>query len=134
MTSENYNDLSYKIIGAAIEVHRILGPGLMEKIYRSALAYELREMGIKVEEEVLIPLSYKKLLISDMCRADIIVGSQIIVELKATEKDNDLYAKQLLTYLKLSGLKLGLVINFNRLKLKDGISRIINNNGIELPK
>lgn len=134
MTSENYNDLSYKIIGAAIEVHRILGPGLMEKIYRSALAYELREMGIKVEEEVLIPLSYKKLLISDICRADIIVGSQIIVELKATEKDNDLYAKQLLTYLKLSGLKLGLVINFNRLKLKDGISRIINNNGIELPK
>lgn len=134
MTSENYNDLSYKIIGAAIEVHRILGPGLMEKIYRSALAYELREMGIKVEEEVLIPMRYKKLLISDMCRADIIVGSQIIVELKATEKDNDLYAKQLLTYLKLSGLKLGLVINFNRLKLKDGISRIINNNGIELPK
>ena len=106
----------------------------MEKIYRSALAYELREMGIKAEEEVLIPLSYKKLLISDMCRADIIVGNQIIVELKATEKDNDLYAKQLLTYLKLSGLKLGLVINFNRLKLKDGISRIINNNGIELPK
>lgn len=134
MTSENYNDLSYKIIGAAIEVHRILGPGLMEKIYRSALAYELREIGIKAEEEVLIPLSYKKLLISDMCRADIIVGSQIIVELKATEKDNDLSAKQLLTYLKLSGLKLGLVINFNRLKLKDGISRIINNNGIELPK
>ncbi len=134
MTSENHNDLSFKIIGAAIEVHRILGPGVMEKIYRSALAYELREMGIKVEEEVLIPLSYKKLLISDMCRADIIVGSQIIVELKATENDNDLYAKQLLTYLKLSGLKLGLVINFNRLKLKDGISRIINNNGIELPK
>ncbi len=134
MTSENHNDLSFKIIGAAIEVHRILGPGLMEKIYRSALAYELREMGIKAEEEVLIPLSYKKLLISDMCRADIIVGNQIIVELKATEKDNDLYAKQLLTYLKLSGLKLGLVINFNRLKLKDGISRIINNNGIELPK
>ena len=134
MTSENNNDLSFKIIGAAIEVHRILGPGLMEKIYRSALAYELREMGIKAEEEVLIPLSYKKLLISDMCRADIIVGNQIIVELKATEKDNDLYAKQLLTYLKLSGLKLGLVINFNRLKLKDGISRIINNNGIELPK
>ncbi len=132
MNAFNYNDLSYAIIGTAMEVHNNLGPGLLEKVYRHALAYELRAKGYNVDVEVPIALNYKGLHINEACRADIIVNNQIIIELKATETNNGIYAKQLFTYLKLTGLRLGLVINFNQIKLSDGITRVINNDGKEL--
>ena len=118
--------MSHAIIGAAIDVHKILGPGLLEKYYRMALAYELRRRGFKAEEEVSMPFVYKDLVIANACRADIVVNDQIVLELKAREQYSGLYASQLLSYLKLSGLKLGLVFNFNQLKLKDGIERVVN--------
>ena len=126
MTIEDYNRLSENIIAAAIEVHKTLGPGLGEKYYRYALTHELRLRGYKVCEEVGVSFNYKDLCIKEACRVDIIVEDKIILELKATERDNELYASQLLTYLRLTGFKLGLVINFNRIRLVDGIKRVIN--------
>ena len=126
MRKEEYNELSKAIIGSAIEVHKTLGAGLIEKYYGYALAHELKSRGYKVETEKAIPFIYKDLVIKDACRADLIVEDSIIVELKATEIDNTLFAAQLLTDLKMSGMKLGLVLNFNRERLIDGIERVIN--------
>ncbi|MDE6338194.1 MAG: GxxExxY protein [Muribaculaceae bacterium] len=126
MTKEKYNEISKAIIGAAIEVHKTLGAGLIEKYYGYALVHELKLKGYKVETEKYIPFKYKDLIIKDACRADLIVEDSIIVELKATENDNSLYTSQLLTYLKMSNMKLGLVLNFSREKLINGIERVIN--------
>lgn len=121
------NELTREIIGAAIEVHKALGPGLLEKAYQKALSFELRLRGFKVKEEVEVPVKYKGIEIDASFRADIIVEDRIIVELKATEKENPLYSKQLLTYLHFTNKELGLLINFNRPRLSDGIERVINN-------
>lgn len=126
MDNNELNDLTGNIIGAAIEVHRYLGPGLLEHTYRKALLHELRQRGLSAATEVSIPIIYKGELIDAAYRADIIVKNQIILELKSTEKDNPLYLKQLLTYLRLSNKKLGLLINFNRKILKEGIVRVVN--------
>lgn len=126
MESEEYNKLTKGIISAAIEVHKTLGAGLIEKYYRYALAYELKSRGYSVREEVSIPFIYKDLNIKDACRADIIVEDKIILELKASDKDNTLYSSQLYTYLKLTGMHLGLVLNFSRPRLIEGIERVIN--------
>ena len=127
MNEDQLNELSRRIIGAAIEVHRELGPGLLEEAYKVALAFELRSQMLKVDTEVSIPVSYKLIKLNVAYRADIIVEDEIIVELKSTDKDNPLYRKQLYTYLRLRGKRLGLLINFNKELLIDGVTRVVNN-------
>ena len=126
MTIEELNQLSEKIIRSAIAVHKNLGPGLLEQVYKVALAYELRQIGLSVECEVPIPCVYKGIKIDLAYRADIIVEDQIILELKSSEKDNPVFYKQLNTYLRLTNKRLGFLINFNNNKLIDGLKRIIN--------
>ena len=123
---DELNELSRKIIGAAIEVHRYFGPGLLENIYRDALVLELSLRGVKARSEVQIECEYKGHKINVGYRADVIVEDSIVVELKATEKDNPVYLKQLYSYLKLTDTRLGLLINFNRTRLIDGVTRVAN--------
>jgi GxxExxY protein len=121
------NPLTYKIIGAAIEVHRTLGgPGLLESIYESALCHELTLQGLRVQSQVPVEVLYKGVKIRDPLLIDILVEDRVIVEVKATEKDHPIHDVQLLTYLRLTGLRLGLVINFGSRQIKEGIKRVIN--------
>ena len=121
------NKLSSKIIKAAINVHKELGPGLLESVYQSCMIIELKIMDIKVDSEVPVPVEYRGNEITDQgFRIDLLVEDQIIVELKSVEKVKDIHKKQLLTYLKLTDKPLGLLINFNEMLLKNGITRIIN--------
>ncbi|MDE6207912.1 MAG: GxxExxY protein [Muribaculaceae bacterium] len=127
MNENELNELSEKIIGAAIEVHRQLGPGLLEHIYQAALIHELSLRGINAETEVKLPCTYKSVILPVTYRADIVVEKEIILELKSTDCDNKIYFKQLYSYLKLSDKRLGLLINFHRDMLINGITRIVNN-------
>ena len=123
------NDLTYKIRGAIFTVHSELGEGLLESVYESALAYELSEQGFDVKTQVALPVVYKDKVLSDTgFRLDILVEETIIIEIKSVEKLQDVHKKQLLTYLKLSGLPLGILVNFNEVRLEDKVSlvRIIN--------
>lgn len=119
------NALSSKIIGLAIEVHRTLGPGLLESAYQQCLAYEFRRHNIKFILEPQAPVTYKGVTIDCGFRPDMIVENSVIVELKSVEKILSIHEAQLLTYLKISGMRLGLLINFNSKLLKNGITRII---------
>lgn len=121
------NELSNKVIGAAIEVHKQVGPGLLEGIYQKCLAYEIEQLGLKTKTEVTLPLQYKRLEFKDGYRVDLLVEDKLIVELKAVETMLPVFKAQLLSYLKMSGLRLGLLINFNVPHLRDGIRRIVNN-------
>ena len=127
MNENQINALSQEIIGAALEVHRNLGPGLLEHTYQAALICELKLRGIKAESEVEVPFVYKGIKLDTAYRADIIVEDEIILELKSTENDNPLFGKQLLTYLRIYNKRLGLLINFNRERLIDGLKRVVNN-------
>ena len=121
------NALTYKIIGAAIDVHRALGgPGLLESIYESALCHELALQGLKIQSQVPVEVRYKDARIRAPLMLDILVENRIIIEVKATEKENRIHEVQLLTYLRLTGLQLGLVINFGSPQVKNGIKRVIN--------
>lgn len=120
------NEISKKIIGAAIEVHKQLGPGLLESSYEVCLAYELKQVGLKIETQVALPVIYKEVKLSAGYRIDILVENKVIIELKAVEALADIHTAQLLTYLKLKDLKLGLLINFNNIRVIDGIKRVIN--------
>lgn len=120
------NELSYKIIGAALEVHKTLGVGLLESAYEVALAYELRELGFEVKSQVVLPLKYKSEIIDNAYRIDLIVESKVIIEVKSVLEINPIFYSQVLTYLKLTNIKLGLLINFNTPLIKDGIHRIVN--------
>lgn len=121
------HEISHKIIGAAIEVHRILGgPGLLEGIYESCLCQELALQGIKIERLLAVPVNYKGAVVKDPLYIDILVEGIVIVEIKATEKLHPIHEVQLLTYLRLTGRKLGLLINFGQEYVKHGISRVIN--------
>ena len=121
------NEISYKIIGAAIEVHRYLGgPGLLESIYESALCHELSLNGLKIEKQKPISVKYKSVVIREPYLLDILVENKVIIEVKAVEKENEIHKAQLLTYLRLSNLKLGLLINFGCSSVKDGVCRIVN--------
>jgi GxxExxY protein len=120
------NSLATEIIGAAIDVHRQLGPGLLESVYRDCMAYELGERGLAVEREVMLPLRYKGLQFQSAYRADLVVGERVIVELKAVEVLLPVHAAQLLSYLKVSQKRLGLLINFNVARLREGVKRIAN--------
>ncbi len=122
----NENEISEKIIGLAIKVHSVLGPGLLESAYEKALVFELNRNGFKTEVQKIIPINYEGMIIDEGYRADIIVNDMVLVELKSVKQIEDIHLKQLLTYLRLSNKKLGLLINFNERLLKDGIKRIIN--------
>jgi GxxExxY protein len=120
------DELSSIIIGSAIEVHRNLGPGLLESAYEECLCYEFNSKGLSFERQKPLPVKYKGILLDCGYRIDILVNSLVIVELKAVEKVEPIHEAQLLTYLKLSDLWLGLLINFNVPVLKDGIKRMVN--------
>ena len=121
------NDISYKVIGAAIEIHKTIGPGLLESAYENALAYDLKEMGFNVRQQVSMPFIYKDVKQEVGYRIDLLVNNKVIIEVKAVEAVAPVHFAQLLTYLKLSGVKLGLLINFNSKTLKDNIHRVVNN-------
>ncbi|MCL5406857.1 MAG: GxxExxY protein [Deltaproteobacteria bacterium] len=118
------NDLTNQIIGAAIAVHRELGPGLLESAYEACLAFELAKRGLRVEQQKPLPVHYQGVDLDCGYRIDLLVEKRVIVELKAVERLEPIHNAQLLSYLKLSGLRLGLLINFNVLVLKNGIKRI----------
>lgn len=120
-------ELSKKIIGGAIEVHKAMGPGLLESIYKTCLAYELKNMGLTVETEVPLPVRYKDLVLDSAYRMDMIIEDEIVLELKAVEQMLPLYSAQLLSYLKLGDKRLGLLLNFNVPVMKQGIKRVVNN-------
>jgi GxxExxY protein len=120
------NDLSREIIGAAIEVHRRLGPGLLESAYRACLAYELRKRGFLVIEEQPVPVIYDEVKLECGFRADLIVNGTMVVELKAKTAIHPVDEAQLLSHLRLLQKRLGLLINFHEAKLVDGIRRVIN--------
>ena len=120
------NELTKEIIGAAIEVHKRLGPGLLESAYRKCLAYELRKRGHQVAEEQVVPLIYDDVEMECGFRADLLVNGQVVVELKAKTGIHPIDKAQTLSHLRLLGLRIGLVINFHEVKLVDGVSRIVN--------
>ena len=120
------NELAKAVIGHAIAVHRNLGPGLLESAYEQCLAYELKEAGFYVEVQKPMPLVYGDVKMDCGYRIDILVENKLIIELKSVLELNDVHLAQTLTYLKLSGCKLGLLMNFNVMVLKDGIRRVVN--------
>ena len=122
------NHISSRIIKAAINVHSTLGPGLLESVYQKCMIIELEGMGLSVEAEVELPVHYRDQKITDLgFRMDLLVETSVIVELKSVETVSPLHKKQLLTYLKLAKKELGILINFNEVLLKHGITRVINN-------
>jgi len=125
---KNLNYLSSKIIEAAINVHKELGPGLLESVYNACMLIELNNMNLLVKSEVPLPVIYKgEIVAEEGFRIDLLIEDRIIVELKSVEKIQPVHQKQLLTYLRLANKPLGLLINFNEPLLKDGITRIVNN-------
>ncbi|MGC1377964.1 MAG: GxxExxY protein [Anaerolineales bacterium] len=121
------NEISKIIVDAAVEVHRTLGgPGLLESVYQEAEAWELLKRGVEVEREKLVPILYKGHRLGEPLRLDLLVGQKVIVECKATVNYNAIFEAQVLTYLRLTGLKLGLVINFGEKLVKDGLHRVVN--------
>ena len=121
------NSLSYKVIGCAMEVHKHLGPGLLESTYEKALIQELTLNGIPVQSQLEVQVNYKGMNISVGFRLDLLVNDELIVELKSVEELKPIHHKQLLTYLKLTNKQVGLLINFNTVSLTDGIKRVVNN-------
>jgi GxxExxY protein len=120
------NEISYEIVGLAIDVHTIVGPGLLESAYKECMYYELRQSGFYVEKEKPMPLIYQKVHLDCGYRIDLLVEKKVVVEIKSVEKLNNVHLSQMLTYMKLGDYKLGLLINFNVSKLKEGIKRIVN--------
>ncbi|NOU61123.1 GxxExxY protein [Marinifilum caeruleilacunae] len=120
------NDISYDIRGAAFKIYNELGPGLLESVYEKALAYELKEMGYCVQCQQAIPMNYRHIKFDIGFRLDIIVNDKVIIEIKSVENLADVHYKQLLTYLKLTDKRLGILINFNASNLSANIKRIVN--------
>jgi GxxExxY protein len=121
------NELSRIIIGTSIEIHKELGPGLLESIYEEILYYELDQKGLHVQRQLSVPLKYKDMRFDTAFRLDLLVNNRVVIELKSVEKLAPVHYAQLLSYLKLADKKLGLLMNFNTKLLKDGIHRIVNN-------
>ena len=119
------NDLAYKVIGASIEVHKKLGPGLLESAYQECLLYELKVLGLNIRKEVPMPIIYKDVKLDHGYRIDLLVEDKLVIELKTVENLTNVHLAQVLTYLKLGDYKLGLLINFNVTKLSNGIKRVI---------
>jgi GxxExxY protein len=123
---ERLNGITESIIGAAIQVHKALGPGLLESAYEYCLAYELGKRGLRVEQQKPLPLVYEQVKLECGYRIDLVVEGSVVVEVKSVEALAPIHEAQIITYLKLSGCKLGLLINFNVPVVKDGIHRFIN--------
>ncbi|MFA5806084.1 MAG: GxxExxY protein [Melioribacteraceae bacterium] len=121
------NELSEIIIGCAIRVHKSLGPGLLESAYEECMYYELQKTDLQVSKQKALPLVYEEVKLDCGYRVDLLVENKVIVEIKSVEALNDIFLAQVLTYLRLSNCKLGLLINFNVNKLKEGIRRVVNN-------
>lgn len=121
------NELSRIVFDCALKVHQSLGPGLLESAYEECLFYELRKIGLNVEKQKPLPLIYEEVKLDVGYRIDIIVENKLIIEIKSVETLNDVHFAQLLTYLKLTNCKLGLLINFNVSLIKNGVKRVVNN-------
>jgi GxxExxY protein len=126
MNAEELNRISGIIVDRALHIHKELGPGLLERVYHRILAYELRKSGFDVQIEAAVPVIWDGMVLEDSFRADLIINSAVLVELKSVAALVDVHKKQTLTYLKLTELQLGLLINFGEKLLKDGIVRIVN--------
>ncbi len=120
------NELSHKIIGIAIEVHNALGPGLLESAYKECMYYKIGKSGLFVEKEKPMPLFFEEVRLECGYRIDLLVENKLVIEIKSVDALNNIHLAQTLTYLKLGNYKLGLLMNFNVIKLKDGIQRVIN--------
>jgi len=121
------NELSYKVRGAIFSVYNELGPGLLESVYEAALFYELSQMGLTVSKQVPLPIRYKEIQLDVSYRLDLLVADKLIIEIKSVEKLMPVHHKQVLTYLKLTKLKLGILVNFNENNILDGLFRKVNN-------
>ncbi len=122
-----FAELTEKVIAAALKVHSAIGPGVLEKVYRTCLQHELRKAGLEVQSEVALPILYDGLRLESGCRIDLLVANLLIVELKCAESIEPIHKAQLLTYLRLANKPLGLLLNFNVVHLRNGIKRVINN-------
>jgi GxxExxY protein len=123
----NENDITYKIRGSIFKVHNKLSPGLLESVYEAALIHELKKEGLKVDSQVAIPVIYDNVNLELGFRLDLLVNDKVIIEVKSVETLAPVHHKQLLTYLKITEKKLGLLVNFNSDQITDGITRIVNN-------
>ena len=121
------NEISNKIIGFAIEIHKALGPGLLESVYKECLFYKINKSGLFVEKEKAMPLIFEEVKLDCGYRVDLLVEKKLIIEVKSVEALNTVHLSQTLTYLRLENYKLGLLINFNEILLKNGIRRVANN-------
>lgn len=121
------NEVGTVIVDASLRVHRELGAGLLESVYEAALAYELTDRGLVVVRQAMLPVKYRGVMLGEGFRADLVVEAKVLVELKSVDSLAPVHGKQLLTYLRLSGLSLGFLINFGSPLLKDGIRRVVNN-------
>ena len=126
MDTERLNAISHQVIGAAMEVHRAMGAGLLEVVYAECLAMELGFRGLKVEREVPVPLVYKGCSVRHTFRLDLLVEGELVVEVKAVDELSSVHQAQLLTYLKLTGLRLGMLMNFNVAVMREGVKRVVN--------
>lgn len=120
------NDIAREIVDAAFKVHTTLGPGLLESVYEAVMAHELRKRSLKVERQAPIPVVYEEVRLEEGFRADLVVQDKVLVELKSVEKVAPVHKKQVLTYLRLANMKLGLLINFGEALIRDGITRVVN--------
>ena len=120
------NELTYEIRGAIFDVYNELGPGLLESVYEEALVFELKERGLKVERQMEVPIRYKGNELKTPLRLDLLIENTIIVELKSVEEMKPVFAKQLLTYLRLLDKRVGLLVNFSAVNMQEGIQRIVN--------
>ena len=120
------NELSHKVIGLAMEVHTALGPGLLESAYKECLFYKIGNAGLFIEKEKPMPLIFEKVKLECGYRIDLLVENKLVIEIKSVDGINDVHLAQTLTYMKLGNYKLGLLINFNVARLKEGIKRVIN--------
>lgn len=126
--SKELQAISYKVIGLTIEVHRQLGPGLLESAYQQCLYYEIKKAGLKVEKEITLPIIYKEIKIDQGYRIDLLIEDKLVIELKTVESFTSVHFAQILTYLKLGNYPLGLLINYNSKILRNNIKRFINSN------
>lgn len=122
----NENEISRIVVDCALNIHKELGPGLLESVYELLLAHELESCGLKIARQVPVKISYKGICFDEGFRIDMLVEDKVILELKSVESTSKAHKKQVLTYLKLTGLKLGLLLNFGEALMKDGITRLIN--------
>lgn len=126
MSDLDENQIAKNVVDCCYKIHKKIGPGLLESVYLEILAYELKKVGYRCEKEVGIPVQYEDVKLDLGFRADLIVENLVIIELKAVEKVLPVHLKQLMTYLRLTGMKLGLLVNFNVNLIKDGIERVVN--------